>query len=234
MFLLVPCFSDILFSCWVRSRLLFNKIRSWTARPMDPQACSFACLTSSPLSHGERHVPPARARLTITPDEALGLLEARERETPPALWACDREREVASQSRSASPGSTADEPGSPADGAGAARNDGGVARTATRSAAAGSRPSSPDAQTAFLRDGSAREALRDTVIASPVEHPRDGDGDGDGGVSVAGRRDYGHFGSLSQLFEPGDEILVEWKLRRARPLDERRARRYSKPHSFVG
>ena len=193
-------------------------------------------------------------RLMITPDEALRILEAKEREMAAGGWgvpsarqaaahqdqACvarafDRvNRKVASPLHHPRPGDIADEPGSPVDGTGGARDDDGAAATATRSAAAGSRRSSPQAPAAFLRDGSAGGALRNTSNASSAEHSRDGDSSSDvqaGALQAAPGRRYGDC-----LFEVGDEILVERRLWWARqmPLAERRTRRYSKPQSCVG
>jgi len=151
--------------------------------------------------------------------------------------ALDREREVASPLHNTRRDCTAHGPGSPVDGACAACHDVGAARTTPCSAAAGSRQSSPEAPAASLHDGSAGAALRDTLSATQAEYSHD---DGDGSdvqvsalMSVPGRINRGHFGSL---FEPGDEVLVKRKLRRARQmtLDERRSKRYSKPQSFVG
>jgi len=184
------------------------------------------------------------ARWMITPDEALRILEAKEREMavggrgearqcaqPPRLdQACvarahDRvNREVASPLgplHNSRPGHIADEPGSPVDSA----EDDGAAATATRSAAAGSRQASPQFPAAFLRDGSAGGALHDDSDGGDVQDIER--------QAAPGRRDWGHGDSL---FEPGDEILVERRLRWARQMSlaERRARRYSKPQSFVG
>ena len=184
-----------------------------TERREGPSAALLLQLGAGANSNGSAR-PACTAyspRLMITPDEALRILEAKEREMavgrgsvssarqaearqqakPPLLdqarTARARDREVASPRHSTRRGD-ADEPGSPVDGAGAACDDDGAAATATPSAAAGSRRSSPEAPA--------------------------------------------YDGSLS---EPGDETLVERKLRRARqmPLAERRARRYSKPGSPV-
>jgi len=134
-------------------------------------------------------------------------------------------------------GLIADEPGSLLDGAGAARDEDAAAATAVRSAAAGSRQSSPEAPAASPYDGSAGQALCDTFNASTVEYSRDGDGGSSSSdiqvrapLSAPGRRDWGHYGSL---FGPGDEILVAQRLSRARqmPHAERLAVRYSKLHS---
>jgi hypothetical protein len=219
-------------------------------RALEQQARSAGLLLL--LGAGANNIGSARPasfddseRLMITPDEALRILEAQERAMavggrggarqcaqPPRLdEACvarerDRvKREVASPLHNSRPGDIADEPGSPVDGAGAARDDDGAAATATRSAAAGSRQASPQAPAAFLRDGSTGGALRD-----------DGDGSDVHVIerqAALGRRAWGHGDAL---FEPGDEILVERRLRWARqmPLAERRARRYSKPQSCVG
>jgi len=177
------------------------------------------------------------AHLMITPDEALRILEAKEREMaegarrcaqpPPLNQACDRvNREVTSpQLHNSRPGDIADEPGSPIDGAGADRDGCGAAATATRSAAAGSRQASPQAPAAFLRDGSAGGALREDSDGSDVQVIER--------QAAPGRRDWGHGDSL---FGPGDTILVERRLWWARQtsLAERRARRYSKMQSSVG
>ena len=154
-------------------------------------------------------------------------------------WERDREHEIASVLHNTLRGDAADGPGSPlVDLVGAARDEDGTAATASLSAAAGLRQSSPEAPAAALCDGSAGEARREHSDASPVERSRD---DGDSSdvqasapLSVYGTRDCGYVGSL---FEPGDEILVERKLWRAdqMPLAERCARRdRNKPHSFVG
>lgn len=173
----------------------------------------------------------------------------------------DADREVASPLHSLCLGDIADEAGSAVDGAGTARDDGGApveeagyafdgagtardddgaAAAATSSAAAGWREPSPGASATSLREAPARDALRNTfstLNASPVESSHH---DGDSSnlhvsalLSGPGRKDWGYVGSV---FEPGDEILVERKLRTARqvPLAERRARRYSKLQSFVG
>jgi hypothetical protein len=136
----------------------------------------------------------------LTPDEALRVLEAKEREMavggegvpcalqadarqraePPQLdQACSararvREGEGASTLRNTCREDTADAPGSPADGAGAAGDDdGAAARTATRSAVAGLRQPSPDAPAASLRDAAAARARRGTLNASRVEYSHD-------------------------------------------------------------
>jgi len=181
--------------------------------------------------------------LMTTPDEALEVLGTE----PPLLdQACiararvkrDLEREVVSALHHTRRDDTAAaEPGSLVDGAGTARYDGGATRTTPRSAAADSRRPSPEASAASLRDESAGAAVRDTLNATQAEYSHD---DGDSSnvqvsefLSVPGRSDWGYVGSL---FEPGDELLVDRKLLRARqmPLAERRSRRYSKPQSFVG
>ena len=141
------------------------------------------------------------AHLMITPDEALQVLEAKEREMavggegmpcalqayarqraePPQLdQACstrarDRECEgkVASTLHNTCQGDTADEPGAPVDGVGAAGDDGAAARTATLSAVAGLRQPSPEAPAAALRNGAAGGARRDTLNASQVEYSHD-------------------------------------------------------------
>jgi hypothetical protein len=154
--------------------------------------------------------------------------------------ALDCERVVASPLHNTRPEATVDRPGSPVDGASAARQESAAARITPRSAAAGSRQSSPEAPAASLHDGSAGAALRDTLSATTATQAEYSHDDGNGSdvqvsalLSVPGRSNRGHVGSLS---EPGDEVLVERKLRRARqrPLAERRSRRYSKPQSFVG
>ena len=167
----------------------------------------------------------------------------------------DADREVASPLHNLCLGDIADEAGSAVDGAGTARDDGGApveeagyafdgagtarddddtAAAATSSAAAGWREPSPGASATSLREAPAKDALRNTfstLNASPVESSHH---DGDSSnlhvsalLSGPGRKDWGYVGSV---FEPGDEILVERKLRTARqvPLAERRARRYSK------
>ena len=180
-----------------------------------------------------------------------GRPEARQRAEPPLLdQACvaqAHDREIAGPLHSLRRSDIADDesvvhaqpesPGSMVDGAGAARDDDGATATATRSAAAGLRPSSPDAPAASLRDISAGDVRRDSVNDGAVENSHD-DGDSSDAqvgalLAIPGRRDWGYYGSL---FEPGDEILVERKLWRAlqMPLEERWARRYGKPHSFVG
>jgi hypothetical protein len=129
----------------------------------------------------------------------------------------------------------ADEPGSLVDGAGAARDDDSAAVTATRSAAASLRQSSPQAPPAFLRDGSTGEAHRDTFTASSAEYYHD-DGDSGNDIQASVLQSAPDRRRGDCLFEVGDEILVERRLRWARrmPLAERRARRYSKPQSCVG
>ena len=194
-------------------------------------------------------------RLKITPDEALRILEAKEREMavggrrvpsahqtetrqcakPPLLdQACvararDRNHEATTRP------DIADEPGSLVDGAGAARDDDSAAVTATRSAAASLRQSSPQAPPAFLRDGSTGEAHRDTFTASSAEYYHD-DGDSGNDIQASVLQSAPDRRRGDCLFEVGDEILVERRLRWARrmPLAERRARRYSKPQSCVG
>ena len=169
--------------------------------------------------------------------------EAPLRPEPPLLHqACktrrDRDREFSNPRHNSRLGEIADGRGILLDGAVAARDEDDAAATAIRSAAAGARQSSPEAPAASLHDGSAGEALCETFNAPTVEHSHDDDGSSDMQASalpsVPGRRNLGFAGSV---FEHGDELLVERRLLRAhqRPYAERlAARRYSKPHSFVG
>ena len=193
------------------------------------------CIFKARLTMAETpQVLKAKERVTATSGEGAPFAleaEAHRRAEPPLLdQACiararEREREIPPPLPNTRRDKDAEDPGSPVDGAGAARDDGDATRTTPSSAAAGSLSFSP-------------EALRNTLNATQAEYSHD---DGDGGdddvqvsarLTVPGRSDWGHVGSL---FEPGDELLVEQKLRRARkmPLSERRSRRYSKPQSFV-
>ena len=79
-----------------------------------------------------------------------------------------------------------------------------------------------------------RRARRYSKPGSPVDgagSTRDDDGAAAAGSRQSSPEAPAYDGSL---FEPGDETLVERKLWRARqmPLAERRAKRYSKPHSL--
>jgi hypothetical protein len=198
----------------------------------------------------------------MTPDESLLILEAQEREMavdgrhapsarqaealqraqPPLLdQACvararDSDRQVASPLHHPRPGDIADEPGSPVDGAGAARDDDGAAAAATRSAAAGSRQSSPHARPISSATGQPEE-----LSATPSTPPRPRIPSTTSTAAAMYRS--ATFGPLragdtaiASLRSASDEFLVERKLWWARqmPLAERRARRYSKPQSYVG